>query len=385
VRFNKTTINTFAMTFTLLTESNIGQIFDTLDATLSTGFINALEKALAEYSCRDGVSYQSERAVVTRPGGQVSLFMPATTEDMIGVKIVGVRPSDKPAPTQAGSKPEPGLKSVLTICDAYGQAIGVLNAAGLTAFRTSLGSMLLFRFRNRVENIVVFGAGKQALWHTRLAVLLRGQDIRKITIVNRSPARTDDLLAELRSEKVALPSHIVLGAFEEGSDRNAALEALVLESDAIFCTTPSTQPLFPASFLTSNEAQKKSRYIAAIGSYRLDMQEIDPQLLQVLTDSSSNLPFPTYKGGVIAVDSIQGCLSEAGELVKAGVPVERMLEVGAVLQEKATNDAGELTQWLQEGFVVYKSVGVGVMDLAIGQHLLSVAKERNIGLRVDDF
>lgn len=373
------------MTFTLLTESNIGQIFDTLDATLLTGFINALEKALAGYSCRDGVSYQSERAVVTRPGGQVSLFMPATTEDMIGVKIVGVRPSDKPAPTQAGSKPEPGLKSVLTICDAYGQATGVLNAAGLTAFRTSLGSMLLFRFRNRVENIVVFGAGKQALWHTRLAVLLRGQDIRKITIVNRSPARTDDLLAELRSEKVALPSHIVLGAFEEGSDRNAALEALVLESDAIFCTTPSTQPLFPASFLTSNEAQKKSRYIAAIGSYRLDMQEIDPQLLQVLTDSSSNLPFPTYKGGVIAVDSIQGCLSEAGELVKAGVPVERMLEVGAVLQEKATNDAGELTQWLQEGFVVYKSVGVGVMDLAIGQHLLSVAKERNIGLRVDDF
>ena len=373
------------MTFTLLTESIIGQIFDTLDPAQLTAFIDALEHALAEYSCRDGVSYQSERAVVTRPGGQVSLFMPATTEDMIGVKIVGVRPSDKIMPSKAGQKPEPGLKSVLTICDADGQAIGVLNAAGLTAFRTSLGSMLLFRFRKTVENIVVFGAGKQALWHIRLAVLLRGQDVRKITIVNRSAARTEDLLAELRSQKVALPSHIVVGTFEEGSDRNAALEALVLEADAIFCTTPSTQPLFPASFLTSEEAQKKSRYISAIGSYRLDMQEIDPQLLQILTESSSTLPFPTYKGGVIVVDSVEGCLKEAGELVKAGVPVEKMLEVGAVLQEKASNDADELSRWLQEGFVVYKSVGVGVMDLAIGQHLLRVAAARNIGLRVDDF
>lgn len=373
------------MTFTILTESDIGKIFDTLDPEQLTGFIDALELALAEYSCRDGVSHQAERAAVTRPGGQVSLFMAATTEDTIGVKIVGVRPSDKVPSTKAGQKPEPGLKSVLTLCDAQGQAIGVLNAAGLTAFRTSLGSMLLFRFRKNVENIVVFGAGKQALWHIRLAILLRGQDIRKITIINRSIARTEDLIDELRSQKVALPSHIVIGTFEEGADRNTAMESLVLDADAIFCTTPSTEPLFSSNFLTSQEARKKSRYISAIGSYRLDMQEIDPQLLQTITGSSSTLPFPTYKGGVIAVDSIEGCLKEAGELVKAGVSVEKMLEVGAILQDNAVSGTEELSTWLQEDFVVYKSVGVGVMDLAIGQHLLSVAASRNIGLRIDDF
>jgi ornithine cyclodeaminase/alanine dehydrogenase-like protein (mu-crystallin family) len=62
-----------------------------------------------------------------------------------------------------------------------------------------------------------------------------------------------------------------------------------------------------------------------------------------------------------------------------------MLEVGALLQEKATNDSEELSAWLQEGFVIYKSVGVGVMDLAIGRHLLSVAATRDIGLRDDNF
>jgi ornithine cyclodeaminase/alanine dehydrogenase-like protein (mu-crystallin family) len=115
------------------------------------------------------------------------------------------------------------------------------------------------------------------------------------------------------------------------------------------------------------------------------MQEIDPELLQALISPTSTLPFPTYKGGVISVDSIEGCLKEAGELVKAGVLVERMLEVGALLQEKAASDSEELSTWLQEGFVFYKSVGVGVMDLAIRQHLLSVAAIRGIGLRVDDF
>lgn len=373
------------MTFTVLTESDIGQIFRKLPPTELSGFVQALENALVDYSCQDGASYQSERAVVTRPGGQVSLFMPSTTADMIGVKVVGVRPSDKTPAVKPGQKLEPGLKSVLTLCDAQGQAIGVLNAAGLTAFRTSLGSMLLFRLRKTVQNIVVFGAGKQALWHIRLAVLLRGQDVRKITIVNRSAARTEELINDLRDPEIALSSHITLGAFDKGSAGEDAFEALIVESDAIFCTTPSTQPLFPASFLTSPEAQKKSRYISAIGSYKLDMQEIDPVLLHHVTDSTISHPFPSYKGGAVSVDSVEGCLKEAGELVTAGVPVERMFEVGKILHELSVNKDSELSQWLENGFVIYKSVGVGVMDIATGQHLLKVAESQGLGLQVPDF
>ncbi|KAM0723028.1 hypothetical protein Q7P37_001226 [Cladosporium fusiforme] len=373
------------MTFTVLTESDIGQIFRKLPPSQLSGFVQALEQALIDYSCQNGASFQSERAVVTRPGGQVSLFMPSTTVDMIGVKIVGVRPSDKTPTPKPGQKLEPGLKSVLTICDAQGQAIGVLNAAGLTAFRTSLGSMLLFRLRTTVEKIVVFGAGKQALWHIRLAILLRGQDIRKITVINRSAARTGELIDELQDPEIDLPSHITLEAYDKQSASEGSLEALVVEADAIFCTTPSLEPLFPASFLTSPEGQKKSRYISAIGSYRLDMQEIDPVLLQNIADPTISSPFPSYKGGVIAVDSIEGCLQEAGELVKAGLPTDRMLEVGEIMHQQSQNKDHELSQWLQHGFVVYKSVGVGVMDLAIGQHLLRVAESQGLGLQLSDF
>ncbi|KAM5348947.1 hypothetical protein ACJ41O_008770 [Fusarium nematophilum] len=374
------------MAFTVLTDTDIKQIFRKLSTSNLSSLIKSLEQALIEYSCQNGRSYQPHRGVVARPGGQVSLFMPATTQSVIGVKTVGIRPFEDRATATPNQKPQPALKSVLTLCDAQGQAVGILNAAELTAFRTSLGSMLLFRLRSCVENIVVFGASKQALWHIRLAILLRGQDIRKITIINGSSSRIQGLIDEIvKDPEFELPSYINLTPFRNESDRDAALEALVVNADVIFCTTPATQPLFPSRFLTSTNAQSKSRYISAIGSYRLDMQEIDPELLRSITNSAIPAQFPRYKGGVIAVDTAEGCLQEAGELVEAGVTVDQMLEAGQILQARDSSQSTELNQWLEQGFVIYKSVGMGVMDLAIGQAPLRLAESANVGTRLESF
>lgn len=299
--------------------------------------------------------------------------MPATTPSSIGVKIVGVAPSQAPQP---GEKPKPALRSVLTICDELGQAIGVLNAAELTAFRTALGSMLLYRHRKKTENIVVFGAGKQAEWHIRLAVLLKGDGIRKITVVNRSSARARELLDSLAQSKVG--EHIKMELFDDKED---ALKGLVIEADVMFCTTPSTSPLFPASYLTSDAGLAKSRYISAIGSYRLDMQEIDPELLKRIGNPSGPFASEVYQA-FITVDSIKGCMDEAGELVAAGLKPEQMLEVGKA--DGLRKDQG-VQEWLEEGFVVYKSVGVGVMDIAIGKALMELAAEKGVGVHLDSF
>lgn len=37
------------------------------------------------------------------------------------------------------------------------------------------------------------------------------------------------------------------------------------------------------------------------------------------------------------------------------------------------------------GNVIYKSVGLGLMDIVVGNELLRVGKERNIGLTVENF
>jgi len=362
------------MTFTVLSDADIKTLLHNISPSDVQNLASALNQALTEYSCNDEVPYQPHRAHVARPNGQVSLFMPATTPSSIGVKIVVVAPSQAPPP---GEKPKPALRSVLTICDELGQAVGVLNAAELTAFRTALGSMLLYRYRKKTENILVFGAGKQAEWHIRLAILLKGDDIRKITVVNRSSARAKELLDSLAQSKVG--EHITMELFD--NEKEDALESLVTEADVVFCTTPSTSPLFPASYLTSDAGLAKSRYIAAIGSYRLDMQEIDPELLKNLSNSSGSFASQVYQG-LINVDSIKGCMDEAGELVAAGLKPEQMLEVGKVDGLRKDDD---VQKWLEEGFVVYKSVGMGIMDIAIGKALMELAAQKGVGVHLGSF
>ncbi|KAL1850946.1 hypothetical protein VTK73DRAFT_9592 [Phialemonium thermophilum] len=376
------------MPFTILPDADVRRLLRTLSAGDIAALLRTLEDALVQYSTQDEKQYQPHRAVVARPDGQVSLFMPATTPQQIGVKIVGISPPVDPATLPPGTNPPPSLKSVLTLCDAAGNALGVLNAAEVTGFRTALGSMSLFVPRRCTENIVVFGAGKQAFWHILLATRLRGEDIRRVTVVNRSAERTQALLGALRDADV--PSHIRITAFANTSDdghdnAQRELEDLLVGADVIFCTTGSKKALFPARFLTSPRAQKKRRYIAAVGSYRLDMMEIDTELLQAVADPSGVFSTHVWKG-TVAVDTRDGCVQEAGELVAAGIRPDQMVELGEIQHQQRTAAAPrELGEWLQSGFVVYKSVGTGIMDISVSQKLLALAQSKGVGQYIQDF
>jgi ornithine cyclodeaminase/alanine dehydrogenase-like protein (mu-crystallin family) len=374
------TFSTDIMAFTVLTDSDIKQILSGLTSNDTRELITGLQDILAAYSCQNEKQYQPERAVISRPNGKRSLFMPATAPQLVGVKIVGIADSSKSIVASPEAPPQPGLCSTLTLCNDMGEAVGILNAAELTAFRTALGSMLLYQFRKETGNIVVFGSGKQAQWHIRLAVSLRARDIRKIVVVNRSRERAQGLIASLVEDSHSpWPAHIELCQFEESK---GTIEDIVVAADVIFCTTPSTEPLFPARFLTSEISRNKTRYISAIGSYRLDMAEIDPELLKAIVDPSGIFSQQVWEGHVV-VDTREGCLHEAGELVSAGIDHNTMLEVGQII---GSNGAISVpTEWLESGFVVYKSVGVGVMDIAVGQKLLQLAKAKGIGLSLASF
>ncbi|KAK9419913.1 putative Ornithine cyclodeaminase [Seiridium unicorne] len=368
------------MAFTVLSDHDIKQLLRDLTSNDTRELITALQEVLVAYSCHNEQQFQVDRCAVSRPDGQKSLFMPATTPQSIGVKIIGIAPPSGPTIPSPEASPLPGLRSTLTLCNAVGEAVGILNADELTAVRTALGSMLLYQLRKETGNIVVFGSGKQAEWHIRLAVSLRAQDIRKIVIVNRSRQRTRGLIDSLvKDPHSPWPPHIRLYQFEE---RDENLEDVVVDADVIFCTTPSTEPLFPAKFLTSESSQRKTRFISAIGSYRLDMAEIDPELLQAVVDPSGIFSQQVWEGHIV-VDSREGCLKEAGELVSAGLDPVKMSEVGQII---GSNDAPPaLTKWLKSGFVIYKSVGLGVMDIAIGRQLLQLAKAKDIGVTFANF
>lgn len=44
-----------------------------------------------------------------------------------------------------------------------------------------------------------------------------------------------------------------------------------------------------------------------------------------------------------------------------------------------------LESWLQTGNVIYKSVGLGLMDLSIGMHIIEFAKQKGIGTHIPGF
>ncbi|KAM5377274.1 hypothetical protein ACJZ2D_005093 [Fusarium nematophilum] len=44
-----------------------------------------------------------------------------------------------------------------------------------------------------------------------------------------------------------------------------------------------------------------------------------------------------------------------------------------------------LVRWLRDGTVIYKSVGLGLMDLVVGMHLVEVANEKGIGTHIEGF
>lgn len=392
------------MALSILSDPDVKRLLAKLEPSDVSSFCSALDKhAFQAVSIGDEGRYQCHRQVVSRPGASSMLFMPATLPEASSVKVVGVPPPRDPSSSNAQPKP---LVGAIMVFDADGRATGLVNAAEITAFRTSLGSILLYRHRAQTRRVVVFGAGKQALWHLRLALVLRGADIESVTVVNRSRRRAQELVDRLRQmdrEGYATQSgHVRFSILETGAAAPEAelppdgLRDAVVDADVIFCTTPSTAPLFPADWLVSERGRGKTRFISAIGSYKLDMQEIDPALLRTVTSRDSPFSGASYHptnetagdGGIIVVDTREGCALEAGELVKAGIEEEHIVEVGElthVLESGERAQQDRLAEWLREGLVIYKSVGMGIMDLVIAGELLQQAASRGIGTSLDEF
>ena len=262
---------------------------------------------------------------------------------------------------------------------------------------------MILNIRSNVHSITVFGAGLQAKWHIRLALMLRGSAIHHVDIINRSFARAKQLMHEfytspewedIRNANPKLAFSIVSSEYGE---YQRLLKEHIRKADAIFLCTPSTSPLFPAEHLTSTEGRKKGRYISLIGSYRPHMCEIHPDILShaVKPDHKHHHHKHADKGGVVVVDSLEACLREAGEIIQAGITAEHLVEIGELLMVKKASmreiemgtGPGEkgLRKWLEGGNVIYKSVGIGLMDICVGEDLVALAMQRGIGTRVEGF
>jgi ornithine cyclodeaminase len=345
----------------ILSELDVTRIFHSLTKEQCEAFIYRLSDALASVSVEskptipesERLIHQPLRTVFTTNDHNTHMFMPVSNTVNTGIKIVSIGSS--------------GIHGVVNIFSPDGRLSGLLAAEELTAFRTALTTMALFVrcITLRKENILVFGSGRQAEWHVRQAVLLYPGLVRRVTVVNRGRKRLDEMdcnvLAGLRTQYPSI-SFITLAA-EGVADYHERLCAELAACDVIFSCTPSSVPNFQFSALQS---APKQRFISLIGSYKPHMHEIDSDTL-------------LSGGGRIYVDSKKACLEESGELITAHITEGQLTELGDILADQGLSNEIDVPNGCN---IIYKCVGMGLMDLVVGNQVLELGKEQGLGVYV---
>jgi ornithine cyclodeaminase/alanine dehydrogenase-like protein (mu-crystallin family) len=143
----------------------------------------------------------------------------------------------------------------------------------------------------------------------------------------------------------------------------------ISSADIIVTTTPSTTPLFPASYL------KPGTHINLIGSWRKEMKEVGEDVVR--------------RAGVVVVDSKEACIREAGEIGDS-VEIKELGEVVRIDHESTACRMKPITQVLQSikqkgDITIFKSVGLAIQDAAIVGVVVKKAEELGVGLRVDGY
>ncbi|KAI7543996.1 NAD(P)-binding protein [Hortaea werneckii] len=468
------------MPLTVLGDSDVSRILHSFNREDILELQQSLADALHWYSTSNDANdccsdFQPERTHLKRKDGSTTLFMPASGMTGQGVKVVNILPPDStglPAAadnlslksndssvssqkeststisrsstetSRTGSSSVPAsvsadsigtgqtsvssnegsntssIKGSLTIMDNLGNTTGLINAEEVTAFRTALASTMLLKKRQSVHDLTVFGAGKQAYWHIRLAMLLRPDEIHHLNIITRNFESARKCIMRLYDPQPDDPNFVnhIGEKYNSKTKKNILtpghteyqrlLKDFVRASNVIFCTVPSSAPLFPASYLTNPEGRKKGRYIACIGSYKPHMVELHPDVLRYAVaphHEHRHLHKRQKEGGAVIVDTVSGCLKEAGEIIQAKLTPDQVVELGELVMlkreaERKQAEKGEKTEkgcnfqedsglheWLTRGNVIYKSVGIGLMDITVGNELITKARQRGIGVTINNF
>ncbi|KAK4145227.1 Delta(1)-pyrroline-2-carboxylate reductase [Dichotomopilus funicola] len=411
------------MTLTVLTDDQIRSVLENLTPGELNGFRDALVSALREYSASSGKIpdeptsvHQPERiSVHSAATGATTLFMPSCNSAGHGVKVVSLTSaSTTTQPAGAPAKPTIRPTGAITLFTPHGSPLGILHASSLTAFRTALASLTLIQQRVPPSatglRLVLFGCGEQAYWHARLTLLAcssgpGGPGVESVVFVNR---RESPACGEIRARFGKLKEQgsgdgggsgqsvaeregwggcvvSVLTPEVEGGEYKGKWEGALREADVVVCCTPSTRALFDTAVLDGDK--RKGKLVVAIGSYTPEMRELPAELVERSLGKGDG----DGESGVIVVDTREGALKEAGELIAAGAQPEQLIELGeiATLASEDNTMAGSgdhgLSQRLQKGNVIYKSVGLGLMDLSVGLHIVEFAKQKGIGTHVQGF
>jgi ornithine cyclodeaminase/alanine dehydrogenase-like protein (mu-crystallin family) len=300
---------------------------DAVQAISVEALLDAVERAYRDVAA--GRDRSPLRISVPLPNGDL-LLMPGIRQGGVGssVKLVTVQPAN-------ADRGMPTVQAVVLWFDQQtGEPQAVIDGGSLTRMRTGAASGVATRLLARPESSVMalLGAGGQAAWQVRAVVAARPID--EVRVYARNAESRQGFTTEMAGELGHAVRVIAAPSAEEA----------VRGADVVCCATTSSEPVFQAGWL------RPGAHVNGVGAYRLGMVELPPELFGVAS--------------VVAVDSREAALAEAGDLVaaiEAGIlGADDFVEIGSIERSWVTTRD-------PEAITVFKSVGLAIQDVAAAE------------------
>jgi ornithine cyclodeaminase/alanine dehydrogenase-like protein (mu-crystallin family) len=230
-----------------------------------------------------------------------------------------------------------------------GALLSLMRADFLGQMRTGAASGVATRLMARPDaaEVGVFGTGKQA--RTQMIAVCKVRAINRVHVYSRSDERRRQFAAEMSD---------VCRTLVEPVERP---EAAARDKDIVITATNSREPVLNGHWIS------EGTHINAVGSNFLTKAELDALTVR--------------RCKPIVVDSKDQARLEAGDLVQA-------LEEGAI-QWSEVRELGQIIVGRFPGrphphdITLFKSVGIGIEDVAVAARVYAKAKAEHVGIDVD--
>ena len=272
--------------------------------------------------------------------------------------ILGLMPAYR-----AGGNPAYGLKAVcvfpenaakgldshqggvLLFSGDTGQLLAVMDASAITAIRTAAVSAVATRLlaRDDAATLAIIGAGVEA--RTHLGAMACVKRLKAVRVASKTPDSAKRFVSEMQP------------GFDCRLEIADSIESALKGADIIVTATTSREPL------VKREWVEAGAHMNVVGSSIRSTREVDTA---------------TMKDASLFVDRRESTLNEAGDYLLAA-------REGAIDSGHIKAELGEILTGQKAGrtssdeITLFKSLGLGIEDLASAQHIYRKAVDANAG------
>lgn len=300
-----------------------------------SGAIHALEKGLLAEA--QGNAQNMVKTHVEFDGG--------STLHAIGAAF----PSDGFVGTKTWTHTKGGATPLLILFDSRDGALkAVVEAFALGQMRTAAASGVATNWlaAEDAAEFAIIGTGKQAL--PQVAAVLAVRPVRHVRVFGRNRERLDAFVARVRQE------------FEIPATAVTSIAEAVEGAHIVTAATRATEPVITANMLA------RGTHVNTIGAIVPSRAELAPDVLE--------------RAGRIVADSVAQARKLSREFIEFfGTDEARWRRV-----ESLSNVvAGQSRRSLTDDLTIFKSLGMGISDLALGIELYSLALANHLGREME--